>query len=190
MTTTRDLLTRGSGADLTLSRVAAQAGVSKGLLTYYFGSKDKLIIETIRQYHAEQQILLQGLVALPLPLYAKLKLLVEATMPSRDAVDDELRFQVEVWSFAKTRPEALAAVKASYRNFRDACEQLLEAGVQEGAIQVEDRRWTYQVLHALIDGLSFQLAVEPDVDVEAIRAKTLSLFQHLLGAPADARPAR
>ncbi len=187
MRTTRELLTSGSFASLTLSRVAEKAGVSKGLLTYYFGSKDQLIIETIRQYHTEQSALLLGLVALPLPAEAKLRLMVDATLPSQHSVQEELKFQVEVWSFAKTRPEAIEAVQASYRHFRDACGQLLDQGIEDGSVVVADRDFTYRVLHALIDGLSFQLAVEPDIDMVALRGDTLRLFQHLLGISEGAR---
>jgi len=181
MRTTRELLTHGSFANLTLSKVAEQAGVSKGLLTYYFGSKEQLIVETIRSYHLEQSALLQGLVALPLPVRAKIQLMVDATMPTQQSVQDELKFQVEVWSFAKTRPDALDAVRVSYRNFREACESLLDQGIADGSIQVRDTAFTYRALHAIIDGLSFQLAVEPDIDMVTLRADTLRLFQHLLG---------
>lgn len=187
MKTTRELLTSDSFASLTLAQIAKEAGVSKGLLTYYFGSKDQLIVETIRAYHAEQSALLQGLVALPLPALAKLRLMVDATMPSQHSVQEELKFQVEVLSFAKTRPEALEAVKESYRQFRLASEQLLDQGIEDGTIVVEDKGFTYRVLHALIDGLSFQLAVEPDIDMVALRNDTLRVFQQLLGIP-DASP--
>jgi len=181
MATTRALLTQDSFAALTLGQVAEGAGVSKGLVGYYFGSKDQLIIATIRRYHEEQAELLQGLVALPLPARAKLRMVVDATLPSQAAVQDELRFQVEVLSFAKARPEVLEEVRGSYRAFRDACERLLEEGVADGSVQVANLGFTYRVLHALIDGLSFQLAVEPDVDMGALRNDTVALFESLLG---------
>jgi len=181
MQTTRHLLTTGSIAGLTMARVARQTGVSKGLLSYYFGSKDQLIVETIRQYHAEQAAALQGIAALDLPAEAKLELIVEATLPSQEAVQDELRFQVEVFSFAKEQPEVLDAVRGSYRAFRDACEALLQQGIDEGTVQVDDVGYTYRVMHALIDGLSLQLAVEDQVDMVALRRHTVALFRGLLG---------
>lgn len=181
MRTTRELLTSSGYEALTLARVAEDAGVSKGLLTYYFGSKDELVVQTIRDYHAEQEQLLVGLVALPLPADAKLRLVVDAMLPSQQSVLDELKFQIDVWSFAKTRPEALDAVKSSYRQFRHACEQLLEQGIADGSLMVQNKGFTYRVIQALIDGLSFQLAVESDVDMVALRNDTLNLFQTLLG---------
>ena len=36
-------------AGSTFERVAAKAGVSRGLLHYYFGSKEKLLVEVIRR---------------------------------------------------------------------------------------------------------------------------------------------
>ena len=52
-------------------------------------------------------------------------------------------------------------------------------------IVVDDKAFTYRTLHAIIDGLSFQLAVEPDIDMAALRADTLRLFQHLHGLTED-----
>lgn len=181
MTTARELLTEGSFATLTLSSVARRAGLSKGLLTYYFGSKEQLVVETIRAYHAEQSALMRGFMHLPMPASTKLRLMVDATLPSQESVVDELRFQVEVWSFAKAHPEALDAVKQSYFEFRRACEQLLDDGIAEGTVHVEDTAFTYRVLHGLIDGLSFQLVVEPDVDMVELRDRTYDLFHGLLG---------
>lgn len=180
MTTARQLLTEGSFATLTLSQVAKRAGLSKGLLTYYFGSKEQLVVETIRAYHAEQNALLRGFLSLPMPASAKLRLLVDATLPSQESVVDELRFQVEIWSFAKAHPEALEGVQQSYFEFRRACEQLLDDGIAEGSIHVEDKAFVYRVMHGLIDGLSFQLVVEPDVDMVQLRDQTYDLFHRLL----------
>lgn len=176
----------GNIAKLTFDRVARAAGVSKGLVTYYFPSKDELLIATIRHYHEQQHQMLSALVLIDAPAEALLPRLVEAAFLSRESVEAELRFQVEVWSFAKDRPDALEAVAESYRAFRSACEALLHRGVEEGYVTAIDRDWAYLFMHALVDGLSFQLALDPDLDVGELQRRTTLLFERLLQGAADA----
>jgi AcrR family transcriptional regulator len=45
----RDSVTEVGISDSTFDRVSAKAGVSRGLLHYYFGSKERLVVEVIRR---------------------------------------------------------------------------------------------------------------------------------------------
>lgn len=180
MLTVYRLLASDSFAAMTLARVAREAGVSKGLVTYYFKNKDQLIVETIRSYHEEQERQLLQVVEHPKPPRELLRGLVSLAFPSQALVELELRFQIEVWSFAKTRPEAWQAIAASYQRFRGVCEKLLQRGVDEGWLRPERIPWLYRFIQALADGLSFQVALEPELDVDALRAELCDLIDRLL----------
>lgn len=175
------LLVEGSFHEATLQRVAKEAGVSKGLVTYYFPNKDALILETIARYHGRQRELLEGIAASRLPVEERLRLLVDAAFPSRRSVTDELRFQTEVWSFAKTRPEVWEAIARSYRAFKGACQALVEVGHREGYVTAEDLDDVYLLIHALVDGLTFQLAVDESLAIDAVKRRLLGLIEQLLG---------
>jgi AcrR family transcriptional regulator len=183
------LLCETSVATVTFDRVAERAGVSKGLVTYYFPSKDDLVIATIRHYHALQRTLLAAIAKGEEPAVTLLERLVEAGFPDRASVESELFFQVEVWSFAKDRPAVRRAVAESYRSFRRACQALLDRGVGEGYVTTREADWAYLFVHALVDGLSFQIAVDPDLDLAALRRRVTRLFEALLQGAADV-PAR
>lgn len=194
LATTRRLLIEGSHATLTLDRVAAEAGVSKGMLTYYFASKEQLVTEAMHQFLREQELMLGAIAAVERPPRERLRMLVAAALPSREALDEELRMQIEVLSFAKQSPSTLAAVRRLYREFRRACEALLERGVREGAVTARDATQVYPLLHALIDGLSFQIVFDPDLDLDEVRERALAVVESLLLAreprPAANRPGR
>ncbi len=177
------LLASGSHASCTLAGVAREAGVSKGLVTYYYPSKDALILDAIARHHALQQQTMQELLARDLPARELLSALVALAFPSQELVELELRFQIEVWSFAKTRPAVWAALAVSYRSFREVCESLLGRGVREGWVRAERIPWLYRIIHALADGLSFQIALEPGLDVDALREELEGLIERLLAAP-------
>lgn len=170
---TFDLLARESFSALTLDRVAEEAGVSKGLVSYYFGNKDQLIVAAIRQYHDAQAAMLRAIVDGDQPLSERLDSLIAAAFIGREAVEREVRFQSEVWSYAKTNPEAREAIGSSYRVFREACAELLRGGIDRGEVRMrdpaDDITSVYLVIHALIDGLTFQVAVDPSLDLDDVR---------------------
>ena len=65
---------------------------------------------------------------------------------------------------------------------RVACATLLDSGADEGFVTTEDREGAYLMIHALIDGLSFQLAVQPELDVDRLRAKLEAVILQLVRA--------
>lgn len=182
-----ELLAEGAYHAVTQDRVAERAGVSKGLLTYYYPEKDALFVEAIRRYHQREVDRLFALVALPgVSAGRKLELLIEAAFASPEAVEREIRFQVEVWSYAKDRPEARAALRETYIAFREACSRLLDAGREEGFVRTDDPEGAYRAIHALIDGISFQLALEPAQDLPALRRRLNAVIRAIIGAPSTA----
>jgi TetR/AcrR family transcriptional regulator, transcriptional repressor of bet genes len=184
LTTVRRLLVEGSHATVTLDRVAAEAGVSKGMVTYYFGSKERLITETIAHYLHEQEAMLGAIARAEGSFRERLERLLEAALPSRRALEAELRLQGEVLSFAKESAQTLEAVRRLYRGFRRACEALVEVGIRDGSLAANQARGSYLLVHALVDGLSLQLALDPELDVADMRARAVATIERILQAPA------
>jgi len=176
------LLVVESHRSLTLDRVAREAGVSKGMVTYYFDSKDRLIIAAIERFLEQQQLVLQTIVREPLPAAERLARLIAVALPEREILEAQVQLQLEVWSFAKTNPEAAEQVRRSYVQFRQTCEEMIAVGVAEGYVTASDSRWIYLVLHALVDGMSMQLAMDRSLDVAETRARVFELVESLLGA--------
>ncbi|MBW2455488.1 MAG: TetR/AcrR family transcriptional regulator [Deltaproteobacteria bacterium] len=176
------LLVEGSHRSLTLDRVAREAGVSKGMVTYYFDSKDQLIVAAIERFLEEQQRALHTIVREPRPAAERLHRLIEVALPDREILEVQVQLQLEVLSFAKTNPEAADQVRRSYVQFRETCEEMIAVGIDEGYVTVADSRWIYLVLHALVDGMAMQLALDRSLDVTEARRRIFELVESLLGA--------
>jgi len=188
--TVQRLLATGSHRQLTLERVAQEAGVSKGMVTYYFASKDRLILQAIDHFLDRQGQRLLAAAQPGQPIRETLQALMAVALPDRETLERDLRFQAEVLSFAKEVPEADEAVRRSYVAFRQACEVLVEVGREQGYVTTPDARWAYVMLHALLDGLSMQMAMDPTLDVEEVRAQALAVFDQLLTAGPTTPPHR
>ena len=162
---------------MTLAQVAKRAGVSKGMVTYWFKSKDELFVEALQRFHARYETDLMKIATEPMPARARLEALLLAAFPSQEQVAREVRFHAEVWSYAKENPEVQAAIVQNYGHFRMACEALLGLGVAEGYVDPTRTAGLYRYIHALIDGLSLHVAFDPDVDMAEVRARLLTLLE-------------
>lgn len=176
------LLAEGDWRGVSLSAVAARAGVSKGVVTYWYDSKEALLLSAIERFHARYAERLMSVAAEAVPARERLRCLLAVAFPSQAEVVEELRFQVELVSYAKEHPAVAEALRGSYADFRVACEALLTMGVAEGYI-TRPSEGLYRFIHALIDGLSMQLLIDDDVDMEALRERVLELLELWLTRP-------
>lgn len=177
---TVDLLADRPFHALTQKKLAEHVGVSKGMVTYYFPTKDALLQGAIDHYLEQQTALLFALVEQPTDARTKLRMLIAAAFPSAESALREVSFQSEVLSYAKQHPAIRESVAASYRAFRDACARLLDEGKEAGLVTVEDRDWAYLFVHALMDGLTLQLVVQPDLDLDALRSRAETVILSLV----------
>lgn len=169
------LLEEGSWHAMSLVAVSERAGVSKGVVTYWFPDKDTLILGAIDRYHAVVAERLLAVAAGDGTIADRLDRLIEVGFPDVDTVVREIGLQAEVLSYAKTRPAVAERVRGAYAAFREVTAALLGLGVAEGYV-VDPPADLHRFVHALIDGLSLQVAADPDVDLPALRA---SLRVHL-----------
>ena len=172
-----ELLAEGSWRSATFAAVASRAGVSKGMVTYYYPDKGALLLDAIQRFHDRYRQRLVEVAGAALPVRERLERLIEVAFPSVEVVRAEVRFQTEVWYYAKERPEVAELVGEAYGQFRMACEALLQLGVAEGYVDEGEAEGLYLFVHALIDGLSLHVAWSPDVDLAAARRRLVSLLE-------------
>lgn len=176
-------LAEGSWNRVTLADVARRAGVSKGVVTYWFGNKETLFLEVLRRYHHRYEQHLSQVAAPGAPLRERLERLVHIAFPDQATVAAEVRFQIEIWSYAKEHPAVLAAVREAYNRFRRACQALVAMAAAERSVPASQIDELYRYVHALIDGVSLHVALDPDIDLDATRARLIDLLETWLEAP-------
>jgi len=167
---------------MTLSGVAKRAGVSKGVVTYWFASKDLLILAALDRFHERYQQRLFSLAQEDKPVRSRLRDLLEVAFPSHQVLQEELNFHVEILSYAKEHPEAKQKLLESYKSFQNMCEWMLQLGVEEGYVKAEKIEGLYLFIHALIDGLTMRLAYAPEHDLVEIREQLFQLLEKWLCA--------
>jgi AcrR family transcriptional regulator len=171
-------------AGSTFDQVARDAGVSRGLLHYHFGTKERLLAEVVRRdaeirlEHLGSELAKAGTVADVIDvLVHSLEDLVE-----RDPGFVALMF--ELFTSGRRNPEIAAEFAALQRATRTQVAGLLAARQREGVIRLADEpEAVAAVLLSLADGLALRLLGEPEHDHRATLTAATAAARALIAEP-------
>ncbi|HEY6776729.1 MAG TPA: TetR/AcrR family transcriptional regulator [Thermoleophilaceae bacterium] len=171
-------------AGSTFDHVAREAGVSRGLLHYYFGSKERLLVEVVRQ-DCDNRIRamderLAGAGSVDEVMQALLIGLQEFLgEPSSQAVI------YEMLSASRHSEEIRAELAELYRRFREHMAVALREKEREGIVTLEaEPEAVASMLLALGDGFGIQVITDPDWNRDAAFELGVRLARGMLGAAA------
>jgi AcrR family transcriptional regulator len=174
--------TRGA-AGSTFDVVAREAGVSRGLLHYYFGSKEQLLVEVVR-HDCEVRIASMGAriakATTADEIIAALVLGLEEFIegePGSPAVIYELL------SASRHSEDIRAELAELYRRWRADLADSLRTKEREGVVRLDaDPDSVASMLFCLGDGFGIQVLSDPDWDREASFELGVRIARRLLGA--------
>ena len=159
----------------TVAEVARRAGVSKGVVTYYFPARDDLIWAVVGAVFASvgEQV---GTRLEDVPPGRFVATYLGAWVDYYRTYHREMIAIAEIWtSFrdANGRPHLDARTLGRERTLVEAA---LTAGQAEGTLTDFSPRVVAVTLKAALDGLLAQLALEPGLDLDAYRDELVALF--------------
>src|SRR3954453_3961367 len=170
-------------AGSTFDHVAQEAGVSRGLLHYYFGSKERLLVEGVRR-DAEVGIQrLEGMLERADSIDAIVDVLVRqledfvADDPPPHAIIHEL------FSVSRHNAEGPEELGELHRKTRGQVAEVLRAKEAAGVVKLRgEAEAGASLLFALGDGLELQLVSDPEWDSTSTFAAGIATARFLLGA--------
>jgi AcrR family transcriptional regulator len=162
----RSVARRGT-AGSTFDRVAREAGVSRGLLHYYFGTKEQLLVEAVRRDCELRMELLDRQLA---GARTAEDLIARMAQNLQETVRDDPDFVTLVFElFTLSRRNADIAVEYAelVRGMREHVAQLLEIAQHEGVVHLHAEPDTVsEVLFSLADGFALRMLTEPARDFQ------------------------
>ena len=178
----RGSVARRGVAGSTFDHVAREAGVSRGLLHYYFGTKERLLVEVLRRDCDIRMALLDAAFA---PARSRDELVDAMVGQLEDLVRNDPSFMTllfELFTLSRNNPELEPEMADLTRRVRERLADLLTVKRQEGVIELAAAPDAVStVLFSLADGLALRMLCEPDRDygpaieagVAAVRALVL-----------------
>ena len=153
---------RGFG-DTRIADVAKRAGVSSALVIYYFGTRDRLLVDALRYseesfYEAAEQMLAEVS-----SLRERLSLLIQWTCVPEGTgeIPGAWGLWFDLWAQAFRHDE----IKAGRAELDARWRKMIIDALDSSDLSAKDKRMFALEFSALLDGLSIQVALDdPDVD--------------------------
>ena len=170
-------------AGSTFDHVAREAGVSRGLLHYYFGTKERLLGEVcrrdcdLRMTALDEQL---GGATTPEQVFERLVSSLEEFV---DGEPEFLTLIFELFTLGRRNDELAAEFTSLVQRTRDHFAALLAAKQDEGVLRLAaPPEAVADVLFALADGLAMRMLAEPGRDWRPTVAASVTAVRPLLDA--------
>jgi AcrR family transcriptional regulator len=173
-------------AGSTFDHVAREAGVSRGLLHYYFGTKERLLVEVVRRDCDMRMAALDEALSGARTADDFIDVLVRSleNVVEHDPAFFTLIF--EIFTLARRNEEIAAEMAELMRRTRTQLADLLASKQRDGVLELaEEPDAVAAVLFALGDGLALWALSEPGRDLTPTLRAGVACARTLLGAHAS-----
>jgi AcrR family transcriptional regulator len=179
----RESVAKRGAAGSTFEHVAREAGVSRGLLHYYFGTKERLLVEVVRRDTELRVERLDERLGSAKTVDGVVGALVTSLT---DMIDNEPGFFLllyELFSAGRCNPDIQREVGQLFEKTRSHVAEVLRSKDEEGVLSLrfaaED---VVSYLFALGDGFALQALSDPSRDSSGAMAVGVASARYLLGS--------
>ncbi|HEU4355863.1 MAG TPA: TetR/AcrR family transcriptional regulator [Actinomycetota bacterium] len=173
-------------AETRISDIAEEAGVSPGLILYYFDSKDRLLSEALTyandQFYLRMSREIRRIPSARDQLRRLVDLSVPGLLPEFGRLD-EWALWIEVWVRALRDPEMAKDREFLDQRWRGQIADIVRGGQTSGEFTSEEAAEELALrIAAMIDGLAIQVIMEDSqVDPEHMRRTCMEVAARELG---------
>jgi len=166
----RSSVARRGSTGSTFDHVSREAGVSRGLLHYYFGTKEQLLAETVRRDCELRLERLEGQLSTAQTSDDFISLMAQTLGETISQDPDFITLIFELFTLSRRNPE----IAAEY-------EDLLAAAERDGVLTLhEEPDAVAEILFSLGDGMALRMLSEPDRDYTATMRAAVKCARALL----------
>jgi AcrR family transcriptional regulator len=172
----RSVAQRGT-AGSTFDHVSREAGVSRGLLHYYFGTKEQLLVEAVRRDCDLRMEVLQRQLAKAQTADDFIDLMAQNLQETVHEDPDSVTLVFELFTLSRRNEDIAAEYAGLTRRMREQVGGLLAVAQQEGILHLHaEPEAIAEILFSLADGFALRMLAEPDRDFSAtVRAGITSV---------------
>jgi TetR/AcrR family transcriptional repressor of bet genes len=187
MEATIDCIAARGFADLTLADVAKAAGLSVGIVNFYFRSKDVLLVETLRHLVADYvQQTNENIRSAGVTAAAQIDAMIESDFHRTIANRKRVTVWYAFWGETRWRPEFLKICQQLSDSFHDETRAAFARLIAEGGYSDIDPDLVARGFDAMIDGLWLDMlinpkAVERDAAKQVVRTYLAGIFPNEFG---------
>jgi AcrR family transcriptional regulator len=168
-------------AGSTFEHVAREAGVSRGLLHYYFGTKERMLVEVVRR-DADLRV---NRLDEPLGKAKTVDDVLEVLVSNlEDWIENDPGFFIllfELFTASRRTPDIQREIAEMFNRTRFHVVEVLEAKESEGVLKMRfGAPAVVGYLFALADGIALQMLSDPERDHKPLIEAGTAAARHLL----------
>ena len=165
-------------AQASLAEIARRAGVSKGVVSYYFAGKDDLLTQLVVDVYTRAGTAISARLEGVSSPAAAIGVYVEANLAFLAAHPADLQAVMEVASNLRDPDGGLRFRPRGDDPVLEHLAGLLRAGQQAGELREFDPRTVALMVRAVIDAAAGRLLTDPGFDLEAYSREVVALMMH------------
>jgi AcrR family transcriptional regulator len=163
----RSVATRGTVGS-TFDHVAREAGVSRGLLHYYFGTKEQLLVEAVRRDCELRLQTLKSQLSRAQSADDFIDLMAQNLTRTVREEPELITLVFELFSLSRRNADIAVEYAELMRATREQVAGMLDAGQREGILRLHaEPEAVAEILFSLGDGLALRMLTEPERDFSA-----------------------
>jgi AcrR family transcriptional regulator len=160
----RSVAQRGTTGS-TFDHVSREAGVSRGLLHYYFGTKEQLLVEAVRRDCELRMERLQQQLAGARTADGFVDLMAQQLQETVRDDPEVVALVCELFTLSRRNEDIAAEYAGLMRSTREQVAGMLAAGQREGVLHLHaSPEAVAEVIFSLADGAALRMLAEPDRD--------------------------
>ncbi|HME05233.1 MAG TPA: TetR/AcrR family transcriptional regulator [Solirubrobacteraceae bacterium] len=176
----RSVALRGSTGS-TFDHVSREAGVSRGLLHYYFGTKEKLLVEAVRRDCELRLERLEAELSTAQTAHDFISLMARSMQETVDSEPEFMTLIFELFTLSRRNEDIAVEYAGLMRRTREQVAGMLAAAEKEGVIHLHaDPEAVAEILFSLGDGFRLRMLSEPDRDFSATVKAGIMCVRRLL----------
>jgi TetR/AcrR family fatty acid metabolism transcriptional regulator len=179
---TVDCITKHGYHNFSMQDVARTAGVSKGIIHYYFLNKDDLMMSVLDKVSGDiENIIAADMESITSPI-EKIKVFIAVAFDIVRSTKEYYQVNMDFWTQINQKKEVRQVVSRHYAKFRDSCAKVIEEGVKQGVFRQVNPQHQASLILATVDGVSLQWLFDEAVYdyTEIVKTASESLLNNLV----------
>lgn len=179
---TVECITKYGYHNFSMQDVARLAGVSKGIIHYYFLNKDDLMMSVLDKVVGDIEKGLEKELKSASDAKAKLEIFIDVAFDIVNSTKEYYQVNMDFWTQINQKDDVRKIIAAHYAELRAFGEKIIREGMQEKVFNEVNAQQIAVMIISIVDGSSLQWLFDEEViDLPQIKTVTKNLvFNYLI----------
>ncbi|MEJ5360484.1 MAG: TetR/AcrR family transcriptional regulator [Spirochaetota bacterium] len=148
--------------NFTVRDIAKEAGLSTGLVHYYFKNKDDLLVSVLRVMNENLSFYLAKALEQKHDPKDKLIIFIDEAFHLVEREKEYFHVLIDFWTQINHNERMRKANIKLYQSYRAECSKIIKEGIEKKIFKDVDVEYTATMIVAFVQGLIIQYIIDPD----------------------------